>query len=240
MASQKQIEANRSNAKNSTEPQNDTGKAIGRMNAITHGMTASVTVLKHENPQLLAELHTDLVREYEPQTRTEYELVERLAPAFWRARRIPRFEQALFAWLSVQNTVHYHGGKPGDGLSYPELDKFRTTMPPDEFQELYLGRVLMDALQRDLPFKMARYEQHMTREINKTIELLSRLQNDRQKKKLPGRSRALPQATQDVKMLTMDASPRLGEDQLNQHTGVADMVRRETRNQARKVKSRTS
>ena len=141
MTSDSQRLANRSNAEKSTGPKTKAGKEVSRMNAMTHGVTASVAVLPHENPHMLAELHHDLVREYAPQTRTEIELVEKLAHTFWRARRIPRFEQALFAWLSVHNTVHYHGGKPGAGLSYPELDKFRESKSTEEFQELYLGRV---------------------------------------------------------------------------------------------------
>ena len=57
MASAAQISANRQNAKKSTGPRTEKGKAKSRLNAVTHGLTAwTVTpVLPNEDPKALEE-----------------------------------------------------------------------------------------------------------------------------------------------------------------------------------------
>ena len=46
MASEKQIEANRANAQHSTGPKTPAGKAISRLNALKHGLTAEIAVIR--------------------------------------------------------------------------------------------------------------------------------------------------------------------------------------------------
>ena len=51
MASEKQRVANRANAKRSTGPKTETGKALSRMNAHKHGLTAETIVIGDEDPR---------------------------------------------------------------------------------------------------------------------------------------------------------------------------------------------
>ena len=95
MASEKQQEANRANAKRSTGPKTVAGKALSRMNAHKHGLTAETIVIGDEDPRTFDMLRAELEEEYNPRPGIESELVERLAVLMWRMRRIPIFEAAL-------------------------------------------------------------------------------------------------------------------------------------------------
>jgi hypothetical protein len=53
MALAKQIEANRANAKKSTGPKSEAGKAISRQNALAHGLTGPQVVVTHGEAELL-------------------------------------------------------------------------------------------------------------------------------------------------------------------------------------------
>ena len=51
MVSQRQLEANRANAKRSTGPKSASGKARSRLNAVTHGLTSRQLVVGAEKPE---------------------------------------------------------------------------------------------------------------------------------------------------------------------------------------------
>ena len=95
MASKKQVVANRANAKRSTGPKTNKGKALARMNACKHGLTAGTIVIGNEDPREFDTLRADLEREFKPRPGLERELVERLAVQLWRMRRIPACEASL-------------------------------------------------------------------------------------------------------------------------------------------------
>jgi len=96
MASAKQIAANRRNAQSSTGPKSKTGKDISRRNALKHGLTAETVVIGGEDPAEFETLRDRLFQEYCPCTAVEVELTQRLAGLFWRLKRVPAFEAALF------------------------------------------------------------------------------------------------------------------------------------------------
>lgn len=106
--SQKQIAANRANAKRSTGPRTELGKAGSRRNACKHGLTAATIVIDGEEPDQFDMLRADLEAEFEPRAGMERELVERLAGLMWRLRRIPAFEAALLENRCAQNAQHRH------------------------------------------------------------------------------------------------------------------------------------
>jgi hypothetical protein len=95
MASEKQVQANRANAKRSTGPKTEPGKALSRRNAYKHGLTAQTIVIGDEDPKAFDRLRAELEEEYNPRPGIERELVERLAVLMWRMRRIPIFEAGL-------------------------------------------------------------------------------------------------------------------------------------------------
>jgi hypothetical protein len=95
MATRRQLEANRANAKRSTGPRSADGKAQSSKNSLAHGLTAQDIVIADEDPEEFERLRAGLQADFEPTSTIELELVERLAGLLWRLRRIPVLEGAL-------------------------------------------------------------------------------------------------------------------------------------------------
>ena len=97
MPSQRQIDANRRNAQFSTGPRTPEGRAAIGLNALRHGLSAQTTVLPNENPEEFQELLDAFLSEYQPAGPTETLLVEQMAMASWRLRRMRSLETGLFS-----------------------------------------------------------------------------------------------------------------------------------------------
>ena len=95
MSSEKQIAANRANAKRSTGPNTSDGKARSRMNAWKHGLRAEKVIIAGEDAEDLQAIQRALWEEHQPKPGMESLLVERLAHYAWRMRRAVIFEAAL-------------------------------------------------------------------------------------------------------------------------------------------------
>ena len=95
MASSKQLQANRVNARKSTGPRTQVGKARSRLNSRKHGLTAKTLIIVGENAEDFEELRSALFEQYDPQSALEFELVDRLAGILWRLRRVPLFEAGI-------------------------------------------------------------------------------------------------------------------------------------------------
>ena len=96
MSSPKQLVANRANAKKSTGPKTDAGKARSRMNAYKHGLTGEKVVAACEDPAAFNALRIGLWEQYHPAPGVESALVDRLASLIWRLNRIPIMETTFF------------------------------------------------------------------------------------------------------------------------------------------------
>jgi hypothetical protein len=99
MSSQKQIEANRRNARKSTGPKSEKGKANSRMNALRHGLSAEQATLPHENEDDYEKLRAGMLESYAPQDSAEQALVEELVNAYWRLLRLHRVENRYWEHL---------------------------------------------------------------------------------------------------------------------------------------------
>ena len=87
MLSDRQLEANQTNAQKSTGPQTPEGRAAVRLNGIKHGLTATTLVLQDESRAEFQNLLDDVQAEHQPATPTEEALVLQIAMAIWRLRR---------------------------------------------------------------------------------------------------------------------------------------------------------
>ena len=121
MTSEKQIDANRRNAQRSSGPKSDEGKALSKLNATTHGLTAETVVIRDEDPKAFETLRDDLIREFAPETTLEFQLVDRAAGLLWRLRRVPQIEASLMdvhrLEVEYRDTIgHYTKGFIGDAL----------------------------------------------------------------------------------------------------------------------------
>ena len=152
MRSKQRLEANRVNAKRSTGPTTESGKARSKMNALKHGLSAKAVVIEGEDPREFETLRAGLERDFEPSTVIERELVENLAALLWRQRRGHRFEAAIFQRILCD-------------VLYDEDDKTR---------EIANGLIGDDILT-----KLARYEMNLANRIDRTITQLDHLRASR-------------------------------------------------------------
>jgi hypothetical protein len=93
MTSPKKVNANRVNAKVSTGPKSVLGKAVASANATSHGILSRELLLPHENRAEFEELLSALITELGGVGTLERTLVERIAVAIWRQRRLVRAER---------------------------------------------------------------------------------------------------------------------------------------------------
>ena len=98
MATEKQIEANRRNAQQSTGPRTAEGKAAARRNALSSGIYAErEVVLPCENSQDLETLTAEYHQRYHPTTPEERCLVDCLVSDEWLLRRFRTVEAQLMS-----------------------------------------------------------------------------------------------------------------------------------------------
>jgi hypothetical protein len=95
MATEKQIAANRRNARLSTGPRTPEGKAVSRFNARKHGLAARELLLPGESDTEFTALWQGCRAHFQPKSLEDEHLVLDLAAAEWGFRRIIRIETAL-------------------------------------------------------------------------------------------------------------------------------------------------
>jgi hypothetical protein len=94
MATEKQIAANRRNARKSTGPRSAEGKAAASRNALKTGLYAGGIIIGHESSVQLETLEAQFTAEYKPSTPTERALVDTLIHLEWMLRR--------YRWLETE------------------------------------------------------------------------------------------------------------------------------------------
>ena len=159
--SQKQIEANRQNAKKGGV-KTEEGKAVSKYNATKHGLLSRAVLLEDESEQELLELGRKLRGELTPATEFELVLVERIIANVWRLRRALRAEAEMIASDRASTDFMLSGAKKtlGGAFSY-------------------------DFANYDTYGKLIRYEASIERGIYKALHELQRLQAMRKGEKVP-------------------------------------------------------
>ncbi len=90
--SQKQIDANRENAKKGGV-KTDEGKAVSKYNALKHGILSKQILFEGEDENELLELEKKLRSELSPASEIELLLVDKIASSIWRLKRALSFEK---------------------------------------------------------------------------------------------------------------------------------------------------
>ena len=111
MATNKKIITNRRNARKSTGPRKEAGKARSSRNALKHGLTAKQVVLFDEDPAALDALRDSLYVFYQPTNPVAEHLVEHVAASIWRLRRVPEIEAGIFAHFYFERERGLAGGR---------------------------------------------------------------------------------------------------------------------------------
>ncbi len=102
MTSDRQIAANRLNARKSTGPNTIEGKSRSRRNAFKHGLTARTVVEVFENADEFRVFATQLASTYKATSPFHQELIHRLTTLLWRLRRAHAVETGL---LNIQGKL---------------------------------------------------------------------------------------------------------------------------------------
>jgi hypothetical protein len=92
----KQREINRQNARKSTGPRTEAGKAASSKNRLSHGLCSSSLLVFGETQAEFDELHNGVQAQFNPVTPEEMLLTSQLTEALWRLNRARRVESATF------------------------------------------------------------------------------------------------------------------------------------------------
>lgn len=140
---------NQANAQHSTGPRTQAGKLRSSLNALTHGLTGSRSVLlPSEDPADHQRHAEEFLDEYKPQGPTEKQLVQELIDTSWRLNRVPALE--------------------AEALS-------RAANPPTP--EAAIAFDIVDAHQAI--DKLALYSHRLSRQFHKTLDQLRDIQAER-------------------------------------------------------------
>jgi hypothetical protein len=101
MTSDKQIEANQRNAKKSTGPVTEEGKAKVARNAVSHGLTALTLAPGETGWDDLVLLRERFHASYQPADEIEAYLVERIAIYTWQRRMVSKSSEGLLYLLTL-------------------------------------------------------------------------------------------------------------------------------------------
>jgi hypothetical protein len=96
--SDKQLQANRRNAKLSTGPRTDDGKARSSMNGFKHPWLGVSTIMTEEDKLAMKEFVSAYIEDLAPVGAAEIQLAHTLAMDNWRLNRIKGVEENIFAW----------------------------------------------------------------------------------------------------------------------------------------------
>ena len=96
MATEKQIAANRANAKKSSGPRTEAGKQRSRLNAVRHGLTGQVVVLPQEDIEAYNKFTADIIATFETANPLEAQLAHSYASYQWRINRAAAIENNMF------------------------------------------------------------------------------------------------------------------------------------------------
>jgi hypothetical protein len=177
MATQKQIKANRQNAKKSTGPKTAEGKAAVSQNAVKHGLFTDSVVAGETEAEYEA-FHGELLAELDPRGVIELLLAERVVSLWWRLIRAERMQNqaiedmiVLFVTNSTSRScreyhIRDHGIRRGD----PEFD----------LDGLPLGRIAnKDFANCRVLDRMLLYERRIESSLNRAMKELKRFQTIR-------------------------------------------------------------
>jgi hypothetical protein len=102
MPTQRQIEANRLNAQNSTGPRTPEGKAVSSQNALKSGLDAESQFVWGESREDFAALQHDYTARFQPRTPEERFQVDTLIRNEWTLRRLFRAESHLWEYHTTR------------------------------------------------------------------------------------------------------------------------------------------
>jgi hypothetical protein len=185
MTSQKQILANRRNARSSTGPRTLAGRKRSCRNAIMHGMTAQEIAVIDEKPEDFEMFHRGMIEAHQPANAQEHEIVLLLTIEHWKLRRVIRANSYLFQKEAANVNEARQGVRDAKFLQGMTREAI-TGIPFDENSisaKVSVGATFSQIIQHDLSQlileKAQRYQTASERAIFRWMLLLARMQETR-------------------------------------------------------------
>jgi hypothetical protein len=157
-----QLAANRANARHSTGPQTEAGKAASSQNRRSYGLTGEFVVLPHnEDENEYRALFEALIKEHKPATPTEQILVKKMAQHQWMADRA-LFQQANcfyeddFFVFEKQLSLFMRYHTMHDRAFHKAMVELRKAPKERQQQELGVPQLKAQALEVNLALKQAK------------------------------------------------------------------------------------
>lgn len=160
--SQKQLEANRQNAKLGGV-KTEEGKAVVKYNALKHGLLSQEVIIQGEDKNRLCELADGLRETLEPKGEVESILVDRIISNTWRLKRCLKIEKNLMEFDKNDDVMKI-------SLITSEGQKEREN--------------ILNMISSHLVERILRYETAIERGIFKSLHELQRLQAIRKGEKV--------------------------------------------------------
>jgi hypothetical protein len=178
MASEAQINANRSNAQKSTGPRTKVGKAVVARNAIKHGLFAHQDVIAEEDPQQYEEYRRRFLAELSPAGEKQGLLAGRIVSLAWRLKRAERLQNELFDYLLARE-VERSMDAFLDDMNAKDLKRMHESVETDPAYAVgrmiardYRGAKTLD--------RMTLHERRLEGSLYRTMRELDRVQSMRE------------------------------------------------------------
>jgi hypothetical protein len=162
MVSQKQLEANRRNARKSTGPRTPEGKVAAARNATRHGLRAEKKLVPAKERKAFGEFYESVITCLGPDGHFETALAERIVFALWRLRRSMQIESGMLdeTLKAAKRNASTFGDRPAREIWW----QFSKKGSYENFR---------------------RYEAHLERSMYRALHELQRLQSVRRGDDVP-------------------------------------------------------
>jgi hypothetical protein len=207
VASERKQRANKRNAQNSTGPRTGKGKAVSRLNALKHGLTARSLVVLGERHADFETMRTGIEEALMPADAIERLLAGAVVAAAWRLQRASRVEAAMLEaaiarseeaaadarkWSfvyqppgEIETILDSLGGKSSEPVITDREEHDRWLRVSQSFADVYRAP---EVVQSDVFAKpewcaglasLNRYEAHLWRRFNESLQALHRYRSSR-------------------------------------------------------------
>ena len=176
VTSLKKVLANRNNAKKSTGPRTENGKAWAKRNAAKHGLRAEHIVTVGESRMEFEELKNQFVKELQPIDIISMQLVNRIVLTAWNLQRSDKIQSGMLAYEMLSYEADEYKSKLKE-IHHADFAGSQIKVP---YQNLLMGlSFLRDCNSSNAMVKLGSYE---TRLLNRYSQLLEQLKKYKEQK----------------------------------------------------------
>jgi hypothetical protein len=176
VTSLKKVLANRNNAKKSTGPRTENGKAWAKRNAVKHGLRAEHIITVGENKIEFEELKDQFVKELQPIDIISMQLVNRIVLTAWNLQRSDKIQSGMLAYEMLSYEADEYKSKLKE-IHHADFAGSQIKVP---YQNLLMGlSFLRDCNSSNAMVKLGSYE---TRMLNRYSQLLEQLKKYKEQK----------------------------------------------------------